>query len=199
MREMFNKPILVVDIDGTLIKTDLLYESFWAALSEDAGTAISTLKSLLVGKAHLKAHLAERAEIDPTRLPYNEDVLDVIRAWRADGGRTALVTASDQKFANAISDHLGLFDEVYSSDGVRNLKGRVKADFLVGRFGNGCFDYIGDARADLPVWKCARRAITAGVPAPLRRAVDSVSSDVQHLKTDQRNWLAYTRALRPHQ
>lgn len=196
---MPDKPILVVDVDGTLIKTDLLHESFWSAFSEDVNTILATLKSLLVGKAHLKAQLARQVEIDATRLPYNETVLDLVRAWRAEGGRTALVTASDQKYAKAISDHLGLFDEVYSSDGVRNLKGRQKAEFLVEKFGAGHFDYIGDARADLPVWKCARRAITAGVPAALRRAVDAVSSDVQHLKTERRNWLAYARALRPHQ
>jgi 4-hydroxybenzoate polyprenyltransferase/phosphoserine phosphatase len=196
---MSGKPILVVDIDGTLIKTDLLYESFWSALSDNAGTAISTLRSLLIGKAFVKAHLAERVEIDAARLPYNNEVLDLVRAWRADGGRTALVTACDQKFAKAISDHLGLFDEVYSSDGVRNLKGSAKADFLVEKFGDGCFDYVGDARADLPVWQRARRAITAGVPPALRRAVEAVSSDVQHLKTERKKWAAYARALRPHQ
>lgn len=134
---MAEKPVFVVDVDGTLIKTDLLYESFWSALSEDARTAVSALKSILVGRAYLKAHLAQSVNMDAARLPYNEAVLDMIRAWRADGGRTALVTASDQKFAKAIADHLGLFDEVHSSDGVRNLKGRTKADFLVRRFGEG--------------------------------------------------------------
>lgn len=196
---MSEKPILVIDLDGTLIKTDMLFESFWAALSEDIRTAISTLKDLLIGKAHLKARLAERVDADAALLPYDQAVLNVIRKWRDDGGRVALVTASDRKFAEAIANYLGLFDEVHASDGVRNLKGRVKAEFLVERFGAGNFDYIGNARADLPVWKDARRAITADAPASLRKAVESVSSDVQHLGTENRKWTAYAQALRPHQ
>ena len=101
----------------------------------------------------------------PAALPYNEDVLAHVRDWRAKGGRTALVTATDRSVAEAIAAHLNCFDEVHGSDGTINLKGPAKAEFLAGRHGPAGFDYMGDARADLPVWARARRAITVDAPA----------------------------------
>lgn len=193
-----DQTILVVDLDGTLIATDLLYESFWSALSEDFRSFAGAAIHLLRGKAHLKDFLARRVTIDPALLPYNEGVLELIRSWRAKGGRTALVTASDQKFAQSIADYLGLFDEVHASDGLRNLKGPVKAAFLRERFGKGNYDYIGDSKADLPAWQSARRAIT-GASKTLRRSVDAISANVLHLERVAVSRLAYVKALRPHQ
>lgn len=196
---MKNTIILVVDLDGTLVKTDMFFETAWSVLSSDTKATFNVMKYIFSGRAFLKQQLAAYAQVDAGLLPYNETVLDFIRNWRDQGGCIALVTASDRKIAEAIASHIGLFDEVHASHGGRNLKGPVKAEFLVERFGAENFDYIGDARADLPVWECARRAITVNASASLKKALEAVSTDTKHLGSHDFDWKSYAKALRPHQ
>lgn len=194
-----SRKILVVDLDGTLLRTDMLYENFWSAFGSDWRCLFSTISALPRGRAHLKRHLACAAVVDAQVLPYNTKVLAYIEKWRSAGGRTALVTASDQQIAQGIADHLGIFDEVHGSDGTRNLKGATKAAFLEERFGENGFLYMGDAAADLPVWERAEKAITVDVPRKVRTKVDTLCDTVEHLQSEKDNFKPYIKALRPHQ
>ncbi|WP_111734853.1 UbiA family prenyltransferase [Roseovarius amoyensis] len=189
--------VLVVDLDGTLIRSDTLYETFWAGMAEDWRTLFTALSALGQGRAALKRRLALRARLDPERLPYNQAVLDHIQAWRKNGGRTVLVTAADESLAQAIADHLELFDEVHGSDGRHNLKGPVKARFLVERYGEGGYVYMGDSAADLPVWRGARKAVTVDARAGLRRRVAALGVETDDIASE-RGW-AWLTQLRPHQ
>lgn len=192
-------PVLIVDLDGTLLRSDLLFETFWSALAADWRGPVRAALTLRAGRAALKRHLAAASAVDIATLPYDADVLAYVRDWRAAGGRTALVTASDEGLATRIADHLGVFDEVHGSDGTRNLKGAVKADFLTARFGDGGFAYMGDAPADLPVWERATKAITVNAPAGLRRRVAALGREVEHLGSARAAVGPYLKALRPHQ
>src|ERR1019366_5018993 len=49
---------LVVDLDGSLVRTDLLYESFFASIKDGIKHHWTTLVALSRGKASLKAYLA---------------------------------------------------------------------------------------------------------------------------------------------
>ncbi len=191
--------VLVVDLDGTLLRSDMLYESFWSALGRDWRSPVLSALSLLKGRAALKQYLAEASAVEVTNLPYEPAVLDYIAKWRQDGGRAVLVTASDQQFADRIGGHLGIFDEVHGSDGTRNLKSAEKARFIEERFGPGSFAYMGDARADVPVWARAAQAITVNAPASLQREAERACSSTEHLVTRQPSWTPYAQALRPHQ
>src|SRR5262249_35073761 len=113
----------------------------------------------LFGIANGKRKLAEAADLDPSCLPYREEVLDYIREQRLAGRGIVLATAADEKLANRIADHLLLFDAVYASDGITNLKGSAKAQRLVQVFGPRGFAYIGDSEADLKVWNRAASAV----------------------------------------
>lgn len=165
-------PVLVVDLDGTLIRTDMLFETFWASCSTNALTPVQTLLVAPKGRAAIKRHLSEKTTILPASLPYNQDVIDYIQVWRKNGGRTALVSASDENIVHAIGAHLGIFDEVHGSDGTRNLKGPHKAGFLTERFGEGGYAYMGDSPADLPVWESASKAVTVDANTSLRTRAD---------------------------
>ena len=191
--------VLVVNLDGTLIRTDMLFESFWSAFGRDWRSPFLSLAALLRGRAELKRHLARSSEVDASTLPYDMRVIAFVEEWRKSGGRTALVTSSDSQFAESVAEHLCLFDEVHGSDGIRNLKGDVKAEFLVNRFGEAGFAYMGDAAADLPVWKRAAKAITVNLSSPLRREVDQCCETVEHLDTKPTLYVDYLRAMRPHQ
>lgn len=109
--------ILIVDLDGTLLRSDMLFESFWSALGADWRSPFLAAHALMRGRACLKAYLAGAARIDCTTLPYDPEVIAYIERWRAEGGQTALVTATDRRLAVEIAGHLGLFDEVHGSDG----------------------------------------------------------------------------------
>ena len=190
--------LLVVDLDGTLVRTDLLYETFWAALSRRWLNAVPVLQALTRGRAVLKRRLGELGTVAADELPYNAEVLDYVRRWRAAGGRTALVSASDARLVGAVAAHLDLFDETHGSDGVRNLKGPHKADFLAARFPEG-FTYMGDTHADYAVWEKATRAVTVDVPPRLRARVDALTCEAEHLTTRGGRGRALLKALRPHQ
>ena len=191
---------LVVDLDGTLIRSDMLVESFWAACAQRWTAPFLALASLWRGgRPGLKARLGELGPVDPAGLPYNAAVLDYIARWRAAGGRTALVTASAQGLADRVAAHLGMFDEVHGSTATENLKGAAKAAFLTTRFGAAGFDYIGDAEADLPVWAVAHKAIVVGTSAALLDKVRSLGREVETLAAPPPAPRVYLRALRPHQ
>ncbi len=193
---------LVVDLDGSLIRTDMLVECFFAALVRQPVATLGALGALAEGRAALKARLAAIAAPDIAHLPYNEPVLETLRAARAEGRRTALVSAADAGLVAAVADHVGLFDEAHGSNGTVNLKGPAKAEFLVERFGEGAFDYVGDARADLAVWDKAGQAITVGADPALVAEVERLRPGATHLAPPPegiaRLW-PYLKAMRPHQ
>lgn len=191
--------VLVVDLDGTLIRSDMLFETFWSALGRDWRSPARAAGALVQGRSALKRVLAKAGPVDVGLLPYDEAVLEHIRAWRAAGGETALVTASDEVIAQQIADHLGLFDAVHGSNGETNLKGANKAAFLRSRFGRGGFDYMGDSASDIVVWEEAQRAITVNASARLRTAAEEAAEEAVHLGRTGRALTEYLSALRPHQ
>jgi len=156
---------LVVDLDGTLIKTDLLLESICRLMRQKPLALFALPLWLLKGRANLKREIAQRVELDPALLPYRTELLDYLRAEHGKGRSIILATASDELFAKGIADHLKLFDLVLASDGVTNLSGEGKRKRLVGQFGEKRFDYIGNEFRDLAVWSFARKAIGIAIAA----------------------------------
>jgi len=168
---------LVLDLDGTLVRTDTLIEALLRLLAAHPLLFLSLLPSLLRSRAAFKRRIAEAARLDPATLIYNEDVLALARKARAAGRLVFLATASDRAVADAVAGHLGLFDGVFASESGINLKGEAKAARLVASFGEAGFDYAGDAEVDRPVWRKARRAIMI-LPSPrLARQVESECPD----------------------
>ncbi|RXD40806.1 hypothetical protein DB799_04395, partial [Xanthomonas perforans] len=135
-----------MDLDGTLLNSDILYESVLALLARNPLYVFLLPLWLLRGKAALKRELASRVVLPAETLPYNHQVLELLRTT-AQRPRV-LCTASDALLVQPIAEHLGLFEQVIASDGKRNLSGRNKAEVLVEEFGQGNFDYAGNG--DLP-------------------------------------------------
>lgn len=191
--------VLAVDLDGTLIRSDMLDESFWAAFARDWLTPVQALAGLAGGKAALKARLRQLAMPDPATLPYRPEVLELIADWRARGGKVVLATAADQGAAQAIADHLGLFDAVHASDGTQNLRGPAKAEVLTRHYGAGGFTYLGDSSADLPVWAAAGAAVTVGARPSVRARAEALRPDIRHIAPPASTLKPAIRAMRPHQ
>lgn len=151
---------LIVDLDGTLIKTDILVETLLKYFKLSIFNVIRFLAvAFRGGKSAIKSEVARAVDIDVTTLPYNEEVLSYIKSQKNEGRKVILATATNEKYAEEIAKHLDIFDDVFSSDEQTNLVSTAKADKLVNTFGAAGFDYIGNSMADIKVWNVADKAI----------------------------------------
>jgi len=188
---------LVVDLDGTLIKSDLLIESLFRRIGRDPLSIFGLLKALRGGKAHFKDVLAQAVVIDPASLPYDEAVLAHLRAAVAQGRPVYLASASNARFVGAIADHLGFFAGWFGSDEAVNSGGLNKARLLVERFGKGGFDYIGNDHADLHVWAVAAKGFA--VRAPKRIHAQLATSGVEIIEDQAPTLKTWAKLIRVHQ
>jgi 4-hydroxybenzoate polyprenyltransferase len=190
---------LCVDLDGTLLATDLLWESIILLLRNRAITLLRSPLWLSKGRAHFKRKIAESVTLNPASLPYREDVISFLKKERSSGREIILATASDQHNALLIADYLGIFSTVVASDGEKNLSGYKKLEAIKNHVGCNPFDYIGDARIDIPLWQEAHNAILVHPPARLLRRVSRMAT-VQQVFPSQGNWLRHLiKAIRVQQ
>ncbi len=190
---------LCVDLDGTLVRTDLLIEAVLALLKQNPLNALLLPLWLLKGKTHLKQQIAARVDLDPTRLPYDQPLLDYLRTEKVSGRELILATASHRKYAEQVACHLGLFDEVLATDAEANLSGTGKRDRLVARFGTGGFDYAAAGVSDLAVWSHAGAAIVVNAPPRVPDQVRGVTRIEVVLASPPPRPVDYFKAIRLHQ
>ncbi len=190
---------LAVDLDGTLLLTDTLFE----AIAEHMRTRpLWTLLQLILlpfSIAKVKARLQRGADIDVDTLPVNDAVLAYCREARTAGRPVWLVSAADQEMADRIAARFGVFDGVIGSDGKVNNKAGAKADKLRETFPDG-FEYVGDSPADMAVWRAASAASLVGGGDARRSAVER--SGVRIARTFERprsRFKDWRKALRIHQ
>lgn len=153
-------PPLVVDLDGTLIHSDLLWEALLLFIRTRFLELWRLPFWLLGGKAAFKHKLAQAVSPDPATLPYDQTLLALLAAERAQGRILVLATGSERRFADSIAAHLGLFDHVHATGEGINLTSHNKARHLVDIYGDKGFDYIGNANADRAVWLKSRSAFS---------------------------------------
>ena len=190
---------LCVDLDGTLVATDVTVEGIVQLLKAAPWRVLSLIIALMKGRPALKRYVARHVSVDASSLPYRSQVLGQIRQARAAGRRVLLVTASDQSVADAVGAHLGLIDEVVGTHSDKNLKGQQKAEYLVSRFGPGGFQYIGDSSADLPVWRAAGEALMVAPSASTQRRAEHSVPRAEVLVARPNKLRAAVKELRPHQ
>ena len=165
-------PPLVVDLDGSLFRGDLMVEAAAALIAANPLRALRLPMWFARGRAFAKSRIAETAPPpDAERLPYNSDLIEWLRAERAAGRKIILATAAARPHAEIVAEHLNLFDEVMSTEGETNLAGENKAQALTEKFGEKGFDYVGDSARDIPVWRRARLALGVNPSPRLRREI----------------------------
>lgn len=149
-----HRRILVVDLDGTLVLTDMLIENLFLFIRLQPLRIFEVIAWLLKGKAFFKRHLADVVMPEVEGLPYNLSLLAWLKQQRTAGARLVLATASDLRIAQKVARHLGLFDEVLGTEST-NFSSRIKREVLIQRYGERGYEYIGNSAADLAVWKTA--------------------------------------------
>ena len=190
---------LCVDLDGTLIKTDILAESLIDLFKKKVLSAFLIPLWLLRGRAHLKRQIALRTQLDVTSLPYHSDFLDYIRGEKNSGRHLYLITASDITVAMQVADHLKIFEGVFGSDGKTNLKGIVKLQYLRERLKAEKFVYAGNSSADLPIWKESAQAIVVNGTKRLVGRLNKLSIETREFNDRKNAFSVIHRALRIHQ
>lgn len=193
------RPDLYVDLDGSLIATDLLDESLLRLVRDSPVSLLSLPAWLLQGKAALKDQVAARVEVDVSTLPYRPEVLGYVREARAQGRRVVLATASDQRLAERVAAHLGVFDAVLASDGERNLGGSRKLDAIRQDANGRDFSYLGDRRVDLQVWSGAQGAVVVSRSDALVRQASKTTALEAHIRPPSTAPRRYLYAMRLHQ
>jgi len=196
--EVLARPLCVA-LDRTLIRGDLQLESLLRLLKLSPLYLFPTLLWMVRGKAVLKAQVAARVSIDPATLPYDELFLAWLRGEHAAGRKLWLCTAANEKSACEVAEHLGIFAGVIASDSRVDLAGERKAQALVERFGCGGFDYCGNERRDLAVWRSAHGAIVVNATAALQRRVGAELPVLRSFSRAHSGVRPVLRVLRPHQ
>ncbi|MFE3836204.1 UbiA family prenyltransferase [Pseudogemmobacter sonorensis] len=197
---------LVVDLDGTLCRSDTLFEAVLRLVGRRPAALPGLVAALFRGRRAFKAHVADRQIADPATLPWRPEVLALIESARAEGRRVELVSAADQRQVEAVAAHLGLFDAAIgttppaqSHADPGNLKGPNKATLLRERHGEKGFDYVGDSASDLAVWSGARRAIVVAPSPGLLRRMRAAGLTPEPLGAAKGRLKPALQAMRPHQ
>jgi len=191
--------VLCVDLDGSLLATDLLYESLLALVRSRPRDVLRVPLWIGKGRAQLSRRLAERTDLDVRSLPLHDEVALFLRKQHDLGRRLVLATAAEERLARAVADHLNLFDAVIASDGTSNLKGRAKLRAIEARYGQCGFDYLGDGWEDLPIWESAGEAIVVRPDKRLLEALRSTRPLTEVFeRTEGRVW-PWLQMLRIHQ
>jgi len=191
--------VIAVDLDGTLTLTDTLHESALCLLRDSPVNVLALPFWLLGGKAALKAKVADRVDLDVATLPYNSALIEWLKEERAAGKRIVLCTATDKRAAQAIADHLGLFDEVLASDGTTNNAGINKRAALEAKYGVKGYDYAGNSAADIAVWAGARQAIVVNATDAITKQATQVATVSKVFPPQPVTLSHWRRVLRVHQ
>ncbi len=188
---------LVLDVDGSFLTTDMLFECFWAGLGKDPWATLSTSLHNITNPPQLKADLAKIANLRTDLLPVNEGVAELVDVAHSEGREVILASASNENLVSELARHHKMSDQIYASTADHNLKGQEKAEALVTDFGEGGFDYVGNETSDKAIWNVADTAIVVGS----EKLVDNLDiADDKTVRIDtQVEPKEIIRALRPHQ
>lgn len=193
-----SRRVVAVDLDGTLINSDVLAESIFLFIRRYPLSILRLLLWFLQGKVQLKRKLAESVLPDFSTLPYNSDLLDWVKEQGRQGAFLVLATASEDRVAKGVGNFLGIFDEVVGTTHT-NLSSERKRDELVERYGPRGFEYVGNSSADITVWEAASVTHVANASARVLRQAQSLGRMGRLFENKQAYFYGWRRALRLHQ
>ncbi|HKQ10861.1 MAG TPA: UbiA family prenyltransferase [Rhizomicrobium sp.] len=190
---------LYVDIDGTLLRTDLLHEAAWRHVKTAPWRIFTLLRLALKGPAPLKTFLARKIQFDPATLPYERAVTELIARRKTQGGRTVLITASHRTYASRIAEYLDLPGGGYGSSNRLNLKGAAKLSRIQALNQGREFVYAGNSAADRPIWAASKKEILVNAPSKDVRAATQSGRAEMVIQNRPPVWRAFLKEMRLHQ
>ncbi len=193
-------PPLCVDLDGTLIKTNSLFEALLIALKKNPLRVFPLVGACFQSKAHVKHLLGEYIKDEPHSWLYNEELIAFLRDEHSKERTLILATASDHAIATSIAQELGIFDEVIASTVFAPVNASTKYKVLQQRFGKTSFSYAGNSHADLSVWNIAASAVLVHTPKRIASLVQkSCRVEAEFPLPETRTLKNIIREIRIHQ
>lgn len=189
---------IVVDLDGTLINTDMLVENLFLFLRLKPLRILEVFAWIFKGKAYFKRSLADAVVPDVHQLPYNKVLLTWLEQQRTAGAIIVLATASDLRIAQKVAEHLGIFDDVLGTENI-NLSSRNKSESLVKRYGSRGYEYVGNSKADLAVWRTASVIHVVNPESGVLAAASSIGPIETAFESRPPYFRTLIKALRLHQ
>lgn len=189
---------LVVDLDDTYLRTDMLFEGFWHGMGADPLGTARIVAQNFTNRSELKEKIARQDLVDLSVLPVDQDVRGLCMAARAEGREVVLASGTPQEILERIAAEDQVFDRVIGTEKGTNLTGQNKAERLVREFGEGGFDYVGDTTKDIHVWSRARNAYLARPGTRMRARVAKAGIKAEEVGTSWA-WADLARGLRPQQ
>src|SRR5258705_830013 len=198
---------LYVSLERSLLRASLQSEILLALITAAPGELLRLPRCVPGGRAKVRELLVRQAAlIEPSGMPYNQDLLAYLRQERRRGRQIVLVTESSLELAERTARALELFDSVICScEGMPSREGMAPgAHSTLSRIlddtGGQPFDYIGGGEEDLEIWRAAHCAIvTGGSQALVSAARGSAPSSVVIPERESSGIQPWLKALRPHQ
>ena len=153
---------LLVDLDGSLVATDTLFETTLLFLKRSPFMFFMLFIWLFRGKQVLKEELFKRTDLNVETLPYRQDVIDYLEQQSERGRKIILLTGSWDDIARRVASQFSFISDVIATNHEQNLTGQAKAQIAREMWGEQLFDYLGNEKKDLQIWKIARKAIVVG-------------------------------------
>ena len=190
---------LCVDLDGTLISGDALLESCVSVMKIKPWLLFAYPFWLIKGKTHFKNRLASYYLPNPDSFSYRHDIVDFLLTEKENGRKLVLATAAVQETADAVAEHLKIFDMALGTGKEKNLRSAHKAEVLCSIFGEKAFDYMGNSSADLKVWQKADGAILVDTPKSITKKAKEQSNVIKEFHYDYNKLKVFIKEIRVYQ
>ena len=190
---------IFVDLDGTLVRTDLFFESILQLIKRNPLNIFWVVLWLIQGRAVAKEKIANLVDVDAENLPYEPSLIEFLREKKAQGKNLILATASHRIWADKVSAYLGIFDHVIASDSANNLKGKKKLAAIRDMVGDAEFSYCGDSSADRPIWSEATQNVFVNAPQKDVDAATSQNKAEKVIVSSKSSVAAFFKEMRVHQ
>jgi len=154
-----NKTPLVVDLDGTLLKTDSLLESLVLLFNTNIKLFFQSFIWLIRGKAFFKHQLSKYVALNLDLLPFNKDVIEFCKK-ESKMRHIYLFTGASSTIAKNVAKRFYFIKNFFSSTKSFNNTGHNKLQILKKQFKT--FDYIGNSTADIAVWRQSNKSYIVG-------------------------------------
>ena len=192
---LLTAPVLVIDLDRALLRSDPLHERLFAAAQSRPWSLLSLAAAASRGRAALDGVAAEVAgDFDLDACPRRESIetlaVEAKRAGRAVTWLTREEIAPDSDLARVTGPGAATRRAERSPD--------AEARALQARHPEG-FAYAGRSDADLPIWRAARERFGVDLSPGLRRRAAAEGLGIVELGRAAPVGPAVLRGMRPHQ
>ncbi len=189
--------VLVVDLDGALIPSNARHEVFWSTVSANWRAIFGFALSKVARHDHAARPGAsqEMADVRVDLFPYDPNVIRFIKQRQEQGLKAVLVTTSDQTLADALSQHLGLFDQAFGTVLPDEDAGGTAMDALA----ETTFVYLTGSHPDPVLMASAEKTIFAGDLSENGTVRQDGVIGAEGTKSRTVSAKTYLRLIRPHQ